>query len=143
MQQVTVNIRLIKGGQLPVFKTKGAVACDCYARLLEDLVIPIGERRLVPLGFAVELPEGWEIQIRPRSGLTSKGIDVALGTGDWDYVGEYKANVINNSTEDFVIHNGDRICQVALREAPVVVFTNVKELKQTERGDKGFGHTGI
>lgn len=138
-----VKIKLFEGGKAPQFKTEGAVCADCYARLESDVVIPCGKRALIPLGFACGLPEGWELQIRPRSGLTSKGIDNGWGTGDWDYTGEYKACVINNSQEPFTVHNGDRVCQMAIREAPKVEFTFVDELNETKRGADGFGSTGI
>lgn len=147
MAEVKVKIKLIDGGKMPVFKTKGAVAADCYAHISNatDNTITIApkKRALVPLGFALGLPEGWEVQVRPRSGLTSKSTDIGLGTGDWDYTGEYKACVINNSGEPFVIHNGDRICQIAIREAPTVIFEEVDELSETERGANGFGSTGV
>ena len=138
-----VKIKLIDGGKLPEFKTKGAVCADCYARLDTNFFIKKGERKLIPLGFACGLSEGYEIQVRPRSGLSSKGIDVSLGTGDWDYTGEYMACVTNNSEKDFPIHNGDRICQFAIREVPNIKFKLVDELEETERGSRGFGHTGI
>lgn len=138
-----VKVKLIDGGKMPVFKTEGAVCADSYARLDGDVVIQKGKRALIPLGFAIGLPAGWEVQVRPRSGLTSRGIEVGQGTGDWDYTGEYKACVINNSDEDFTVHNGDRICQVAIREAPAIEFDTVTELEETERGDGGFGSTGI
>lgn len=144
---MTVKIKLIEGGKMPEFKTEGAVAADCYARIsnANDNTITIAPRKraLIPLGFAAGLPKGWEIQIRPRSGLTSKEIDIGWGTGDWDYTGEYKACVINNSEKPLVIHNGERICQMAVREAPPVTFRLVTELEETERGDKGFGSTGV
>lgn len=137
-----VKIKLIEGGVMPEFKTAGAVCADAYARLDNDITIQPGERALIPLGFACGLPEGWELQVRPRSGLTSKGIDNGWGTGDWDYTGEYKACVMNNKKEPFVIHNGDRVCQIAIREAPKIEFEQVDELSETERGSNGFGSTG-
>ena len=143
VEPTEVKVKLFKGGKLPEFKTESAACADCRARLDEDVVIPSGKRALIPLGIACGLPEGYEIQVRPRSGLSSKSIDVTLGTGDADYTGEYKANVVNTSGEDFVVHNGDRICQMAFREVPKVSFAIVSELEKTERGDGGFGHTGI
>ena len=140
---IEVKIKLFDGGKMPERKTYGAVAFDCYARLEEDVVIPVGKRKLIPLGFACGLPDGYELQVRPRSGLTSKEIDNGWGTGDTDYTGEYMACVINNSETDFTVHNGDRICQIAIREVPEVKFELVEELEKTERGDGGFGHTGI
>ena len=98
-----IKIKLFEGGRMPEFKTAGAVCADCYARLEEDVVIPCGKRALIPLGFAAELPKNWELQVRPRSGLTSREIDIGNGTGDWDYRGEYKACVINNSDSPFTV----------------------------------------
>ena len=138
-----VAIKLIDGGLLPEAKTEGAVALDCYARLDEDVVIPVGERRAIPLGFAMEIPDGYEAVIRPRSGLSLKGIDETIGTIDTDYRAEVKSCLINNSKEDFVVHNGDRICQMTIREVPKVVFVLTDELSETERGEGGFGSTGL
>lgn len=142
-----VKIKLFDGGKMPVFKTEGAVAADCYAHISNatdnSITIAPRKRALIPLGFAIGLPKGWEVQIRPRSGLTSKSIDNGFGTGDWDYTGEYKACVINSSEEPFVVHDGDRICQMAIREAPAIRFKVVDELEETERGAGGFGHTGL
>lgn len=140
---VVVKMKLIDGGKLPEFKTKGAACMDAYARLREDMVIAPKSRKLVPLGFACGLPEGYELQVRPRSGLTSKSKDIGWGTGDMDYTGEYMACVSNNSDEDFIVHNGDRICQIAIREIPQVTLEVVDSLEETERGSGGFGHTGI
>ena len=138
-----VAIKLFDGGLLPEAKTEGAVALDCYARLDEDVVIPVGERRTIPLGFAMEIPDGYEAVIRPRSGLSLKGIDETIGTIDTDYRAEVKSCLVNNSKEDFVVHNGDRICQMAIREVPKVVFVLTDELSETERGEGGFGSTGL
>ena len=138
-----VAIKLFDGGLLPEAKTEGAVALDCYARLDEDVVIPVGERRAIPLGFAMEIPDGYEAVIRPRSGLSLKGIDETIGTIDTDYRAEVKSCLVNNSKEDFVVHNGDRICQMAIREVPKVVFVLTDELSETERGEGGFGSTGL
>ena len=138
-----VKIKLIEGGKVPLFKTEGAVCADAYARLEKDVEIQPGARSLIPLGFACELPQGWELQVRPRSGLTSKAVDNGWGTGDWDYTGEYKACVINNTKELLVIHNGDRVCQIAIREAPKIEFEVVNEIKETVRGSNGFGSTGV
>lgn len=140
---VEVKIKLIGNGKMPEFKTDGAVCADCYARVDTYLTIRAGERVLVPLGFAMELPKWYEAVLRPRSGLTKKGIDNGIGTIDFDYRGECCACVINNSGKDFEVHNGDRICQIAIRKAEQVEFCAVDELSDTERGAGGFGHTGI
>lgn len=138
-----VKIKLFEGGKLPEFKTKGACCADCYARLTEDVIIPKGQRKLIPLGFAVDPGKGYEVQIRPRSGLTRDGIDTGWGTGDWDYTGEYMACLINKTSKSFIVHNGDRIAQMAIRPVPKIKFKVVKDIKKTERGNGGFGHTGI
>lgn len=138
-----VRIKLIPGGKMPEYKTKGAACADCHARIpVGEITLLAGKRRLIPLGFAIELPDGFEAVIRPRSGLTKKGIDNAIGTIDSDYRGEIMACIINNSDEDFVIQNGDRICQIKIQEARQVRFVPAEELSNTERGINGFGSTG-
>lgn len=138
-----IKMKLFKGGRLPVYKTKGAACADCYACVKEPIIIPIGKRALVPLGFAIELPGGYEAVIRPRSGLTSKEIDNGIGTIDCDYRGEVKACVINNTDANFIINNGDRICQMKIQRAEQFEFEQVESLTETERSDKGFGSTGL
>ena len=140
---VDIKIKIFAGGRLPEFKTEGAVCADCYARInCHSFEIPKGKRAKIPLGFAIELPTGWEAVIRPRSSLTFVGIDNGIGTIDEDYRGEVSAEVINNSDEVFKIEDGDRICQMAIREAPKVRFTVVDKLSDTTRGAGGFGSTG-
>lgn len=138
---MNVKIKKIKDGTLPSYKREGDVCMDCRSRVHQ--CIEVGERKLIPLGFALELPEGWEAVIRPRSGLTSTGIDNAIGTIDTNYRGEVKACVINNSYAAIYIEPGDRICQLAIREAPKVEWDVVSELSETNRNDKGFGSTGL
>lgn len=139
-----IRIKLIDGGKAPEYKTEGAAAADCYARIpTGEISLLEGKRMLVPLGFAIELPEGFEAQIRPRSGLSKNGIDVAFGTGDSDYRGELMACVINNSGDDFKICNGDRICQMGIHEARQVRFLPVAELSESDRGENGWGSTGM
>lgn len=138
-----LGIYLFSDGIMPEYKTEGASGLDCHARLASDVIkIPKGSRCLVNLGFALELPRGYEGQIRPRSGGTSKGIDIGFGTIDWDFKGELKACVINNSGGDYEIHNGDRICQLVISKVERMSVIKVDELSETERGDKGFGSTG-
>lgn len=144
MKNLKVKIKLIEGGKLPEYKRDGDACLDCRARLASDLVkIPSKSRCLVNLGFALELPIGWEAVIRPRSGLTSIAIDDAIGTIDSNYRGEVKACVINDSIGDYTIKNGDRICQLAIRETPNIEWDVVDELSETERGENGFGSSGI
>lgn len=139
-----VKIKVLEGGKKPEYKRMGDACLDCYARIACKIVtISKGTRALIPLGFMLELPANYEAVVRPRSGLTSKYIDVAIGTCDENYRGELMANVINNSGEDFVISNGDRICQLAIRQAPTVYFEVVDKLSETNRGDSGFGSSGI
>ena len=146
-----IPIKLIEGGKLPVYKTLGAACCDCYARLdvkyanenLDYVVLFPNERKMIPLGFAIELPEGYEAVIRPRSGLMRKGVDEMIGTIDSDYRGEVMACIVNNSDERIRIYNGDRICQMKIQVAEQFSFATVDTLSETERGDGGFGSTGI
>lgn len=137
---VDVKIKLIENGMLPKYKRQGDCCLDCYSR--ENASIKHGERKLIPLGFALELPPEWEAVIRPRSGNSKNGIEIAIGTVDTNYRGEVMACVINNSGNDFFIEIGDRICQLAVRHAPTVMFEVVDELSETERGSNGFGSSG-
>lgn len=138
-----IKIKLIDGGKMPEYMTKGAACCDAYTRLITPYItIPKGERCLINLGFCLGLPKGYEAVIRPRSGGTKKGLDIAEGTIDSDYIGEVKACVINNTGGDLDVKNLERICQVKIQEAKQFNFVQVDELEATERGDGGFGHTG-
>ena len=138
-----IKIKPVEGGKLPVYKTEGAVCADCYARLSAQFIsIPKGKRCLVNLGFAIELPEGYEAVVRPRSGNSKKGIDIAIGTIDFDFRAEIKACVINNTDGDLDIHNGERICQLKIQKAEQFKFRVVDTLSKTERGEKGWGSTG-
>lgn len=130
---------------MPSVKTAGSACADCYARLKESVTIEVGKRKLIPLGIAVELPKGYEMQVRPRSGLTSKGIDSGFGTVDSDYRGEVMCCIINNSEEPFTVNQGDRICQIAIckNNTRAVLFQKVKKLSDTSRGKGGFGSTGL
>lgn len=136
-----VKVKLVEGGIMPVYKTKGAACADCYARL--DVNIPAGKRALVPLGFCIELPEGYEAEIRPRSGNSKNGVDVCIGTVDCDYRGEVMACVINNLGEGLAVEKGSRVCQMKIQKAEQFKFVEVDELSETERGEGGFGHTGL
>lgn len=139
-----VRIKLIDGGKMPEYKSDGAACADAYARLSTPyIMIPQGARCLINLGFAVELPYGYEMEIRPRSGLSERGLDVAQGTCDWDFRGEVKACVINNTGGEFVVNNLDRICQLKIQQAEQFSFLQVDELSETERGEGGWGSTGV
>ena len=146
--RVPVRVRVLPHGEglpLPRYQTSGSAGADLVAAVNETVVVPPGARVLVPCGIAVALPVGWEMQVRPRSGLAVKhGITVlnAPGTVDADYRGEVFVPLINLGDQDFAIERGDRIAQAVL--APVVQFEwqPVDALDDTERGSGGFGHTG-
>lgn len=139
-----VKIKVMKGGRIPEFKHSDDACADCYARIgCGETIIPKGARMLIPLGFAIELEKGWEAIIRPRSGLSSNGIEVSLGTIDAGFRGEVKACLVNNSGAELTVLDGERICQLAVREAPEIEFEVSQELSDTERGENGFGSTGI
>jgi len=142
---IDVKIKLIDEGCLPKLVRDGDVCYDCRASIEEGTEVCIAphSRTLIPLGFALELPENYEAVIRPRSGLSGKGIDVCIGTIDTNYRGEVSARVCNNSDDYFKIEPHDRICQMAIRETPVSNLVVVKELSETNRGKAGFGSTGV
>lgn len=134
-----------KSGQLPSYETKGSAGMDIRAYLQEPITLAPGERYLIPTGIAVELPEGYEAQVRPRSGLAVRsgiGMVNGVGTIDSDYRGEIKIPLINWGDEDFVIENGDRIAQMIIARYERVQWEPVLSLEVSERGEGGFGHTG-
>ncbi len=129
---------------IPSFATRGSAGLDLPACLSEEVIIQPGERRIIPTGFAVALPEGYEAQIRPRSGMASKfGLTMANspGTVDSDYRGEIKIIAINLGEEAVTIRRGDKICQMIISRIPKVELVQVEELPKTVRGKGGFGHT--
>lgn len=131
---------------LPEYKTKGAAGVDLKANIEEEIVLKPLERKLIPTGLYVEIPEGYEGQVRPRSGLAIKhGVTVlnAPGTIDSDYRGEICVILINLGNEDFVINPGDRIAQFVLNKYECIDFESIDKLSDTERGKGGFGHTGV
>jgi len=130
---------------IPKYETPGSSGMDVAAHIEKDLMIYPGEKALVSTGFSISIPIGYEVQIRPRSGLAVKKNITVLntpGTIDADYRGEIKVILINFGKEKFIIKNGDRIAQMVV--APVVQadLEEVKELSDTERGSGGFGSTG-
>lgn len=130
---------------LPQYATSQSAGIDLRANLAEPVVLKPMERKLIPTGLFIELPEGYEAQIRPRSGLALKhGITVlnTPGTIDADYRGEIGVILINLSTEDFKIEHGERICQMVIVRHEQAEWIQVEELNETERGAGGFGHTG-
>ena len=138
---MNVKIKLCGNGVLPTYAHIGDACCDCYAA--EDLTIAQGQIAKVKLGFCLELPPGYEAQIRPRSGISSKGVITTLGTIDSNYRGEVCAIIQNNSFDDFEIKFGDRICQMKIERVDPIVFEQVEELSETNRNDKGFGSSGV
>jgi len=130
---------------LPEYATIHAAGMDLRANIEEPVLMKPMERKLIPTGLFIELPEGYEAQIRPRSGLAiKKGITVlnSPGTIDADYRGEICIILINLSMEDFVINDGERICQMIIATHARAEWIEVEELGETERGAGGFGHTG-
>ncbi len=129
----------------PEYSTPLSAGMDVRANLESPILLKPFERALIPTGLFIELPQGFEAQIRPRSGLAiKKGITVlnAPGTIDADYRGEIGVILINLSNEDFVINDGDRICQMIIARHETIQWKNVEILQETERGSGGFGHTG-
>ena len=130
---------------LPKYQTESSAGVDLAAFVQEDLILEPGERALIPTGLYIQLPEGHEAQIRPRSGLAFKyGISMvnAPGTIDADYRGEIGVLLINLGKEDFVIKNGDRIAQMIIAKYTKVDWEETDELTETVRGTGGYGHTG-
>jgi dUTP pyrophosphatase len=142
-----MQIRIINRStnELPSYSTTHSAGMDLRAFLSEDIVLKPMERKLIPTGLFIEIPEGYEAQIRPRSGLAlKKGITVlnTPGTIDADYRGEIGIILVNLSQEDFVISNGERICQMVVARHEKVIWEISDMLEETNRGEGGFGHTG-
>ena len=136
-----------KGHQpLPAYATVQSAGMDLRANIDEPIVLKPMERRLIPTGLHIALPAGYEAQVRPRSGLAlKKGITVlnSPGTIDADYRGEVGVLLINLSQEDFVVNDGERIAQMVIARHEQAEFTEVEVLDETERGEGGYGHTGV
>jgi dUTP pyrophosphatase len=132
------------GLPLPAYETAGAAGMDL--RAAEPVVLKTGSRCLMPTGFAIALPEGFEAQVRPRSGLAVKhGVTVlnSPGTIDCDYRGEIKVPLINHGQRDFIIARGDRIAQMVIAAITKALWIEVSSLAETQRGAGGFGSSGI
>jgi len=131
---------------LPQYMTEGSSGMDLFASLEKEVTLEPGERRLIPTGISVAIPDGFEGQIRPRSGLAiQKGIGIvnAPGTIDADYRGEIAVLLINLGREPFTIRDGDRIAQMVISQVSRVTLEEVDDLPPTRRQGGGFGHTGI
>jgi dUTP pyrophosphatase len=143
--KMEVKIVNTSDNPLPEYGTPFAAGMDLRASLEKPVTLKPMQRALIPTGLFIELPEGFEAQIRPRSGLAlKKGISVVNtpGTIDADYRGEIGIILINLSGEDFVVENGERICQMVINKVESIRWTQVESLEDSERGAGGFGHTG-
>ncbi|MDE5608247.1 MAG: dUTP diphosphatase [Muribaculaceae bacterium] len=144
----TLKVKIINKSHhhLPEYATPGSAGMDVRAYLSEPVTLRSLERAMIPTGLYISLPVGYECQVRPRSGLAAKyGVTVANapGTVDADYRGEIKVILINLSTEPFVVNDGERIAQLVVARHEVVEWEPAETLDTTERGDGGFGHTGV
>lgn len=142
-----MNVKIVNrsGNSLPEYSTSLSAGMDLRANLDDPVVLNPLERRLIPTGLFIELPGGFEAQIRPRSGLAlKKGISVVNtpGTIDADYRGEIGIILINLSKEDFIVNHGERICQMVINKVEMIAWNEVDSLEDSERGAGGFGHTG-
>ena len=143
-----VKIQVVNRGhqQLPAYATAQSAGMDLRANLAEPIVLHPLERRLIPTGLHIALPEGYEAQVRPRSGLALKhGLTVlnSPGTIDADYRGEIGVVLVNLSQEDFVVNDGERIAQLVIARYEQAALVTVETLDETERGEGGYGHTGV
>jgi len=145
MEKVTVPC-VANVGCLPEYKSRGAVGADLKADISTKIKLKPGERRLLPTGFWLQVPSGYEAQIRPRSGLALQhGVTLlnSPGTIDSDYRGEVKVILINLGSEEFPIQKGDRIAQIVICPIVVAEFEQRTNLDFTDRGEGGFGSTGV
>ncbi|MGL5761556.1 MAG: dUTP diphosphatase, partial [Cetobacterium sp.] len=140
-----VKLELENGVELPKYMTEGAAGMDVKANITESVTLKTLERKLIPTGIKMEIPYGYEVQVRPRSGLALKhGITLVNtpGTIDSDYRGEVGVILINLSNEEFIVNPGERIGQLVLQKVYKMEFEKVDELSTTVRAEGGFGHTG-
>jgi dUTP pyrophosphatase len=143
-----IQISRLSGNEdipLPSKMTPGASGFDLYAAVSENITLLPGERRLIPTGLCMAIPNGWEGQVRPRSGLALKhGITTlnSPGTIDADYRGEIGVILINQGQQPFVVTRKERVAQLVIQQVPQVEYSEVEHLDETQRGTGGFGHTG-
>ena len=145
MNTLSVNIINQSSNELPAYATEGSAGMDLRANLDQPITLQSLERRLIPTGLFIELPDGYEAQIRPRSGLAIKQGITCLnspGTIDSDYRGELKVILINLSTEPQLLSHGDRIAQMVISSVDKANLILVQQINSTQRGEGGFGHTG-
>ena len=149
MEYVEIKIKRLEHAKdlpLPRYMTEQSAGMDIYAAIDSEILLMPGQRALIPTGIAIELPDGFEAQIRPRSGLAMEygiGMLNSPGTIDPDYRGEIKVILINLGNKPFKIKRGDRIAQMVINKTVKAVFKETDKLSPTKRGEKGFGHTGI
>jgi len=146
MNMDEIIVKAVATGELPEYETKGAAGMDLKARIEAPLLLKPGKRALVPTGIYLELPEGYEAQVRARSGLAAKhgiGLVNGVGTIDSDYRGEIKICLINHGDDTFTVNDGDRVAQLVFAGCARAKLVITDELEKTERGDGGFGHTGL
>ena len=146
MQRIKVKIINDSGYDLPMYETPSAAGMDVRAKLDAPLTLGPLERKLIPTGLRIQLPQGYECQIRPRSGMALKhGISLVNtpGTVDADYRGEIGIIAINLSNEPYTITPGERIAQMVIKEYVHVTWESVTRIDETVRGDGAFGHTGV
>lgn len=141
-----INTKNISNNELPHYATSGSAGMDIRANLLETVVLSPLERKLIPTGIFLEIPQGYEGQVRPRSGLALKNGITCLnspGTIDSDYRGELNVLLINLSNLPFSINNNDRIAQLVVAKVEKAELIPVQQLNETDRNAGGFGHTGV
>ena len=146
IEKVEVKIVNKSTNSLPAYSTEQSAGMDLRANRSEPITLHPMERRLIPTGLHIALPEGYEAQVRPRSGLALKhGLTVlnTPGTIDADYRGEIGVVLINLSQEDFVVNDGERIAQMVIARCEQGELISVDVLDETERGEGGYGHTGV
>ena len=146
MEKIKVKVINVSQNELPEYKTPQSAGMDLRANISESVELRPMERKLIPIGIKIQLPEGYEAQVRPRSGLALKhGITVlnAPGTVDADYRNEIGALLINLSNDTFFIEPNDRIAQLVIAKHETAEWVEVDVLDDSERGENGFGHTGV
>jgi dUTP pyrophosphatase len=149
MERIEIKVKRLQGQEdiaLPAYETDGASGMDLRAAVEEEVVLNPGEIKLIPTGLAVSIPQGFEIQTRPRSGLALKhgiGMVNSPGTIDSDYRGEIRLIMINWGRSPYVIRRGDRIAQMLVSRVARAQVREVAVLDRTSRGDGGFGHSGV
>lgn len=148
-EQVEIGIQRMKGNEdipLPKYMSSGASGMDLFAAVADTVFIPPGEVALIPIGIRIAVPEGFEAQVRPRSGLAARhgvGILNSPGTIDSDYRGEVKIILFNFGKEPFTVNRGDRVAQMVITRVARATLIEQDSLEDTQRGSGGFGHTGV